>query len=230
MDRFSRGEPANASRVRVESEALSYPPGRWPIARHAVGNALADEGSRSQRSGRRRCVVARRPHISASQLVAFAARHQIERHDGHLQSEGRLTLDVVARGMHECLRIHWGTPHERKGQVILIERLGRGKPLSLFALCRINQVAKDSTWLAIASLVDGVISNCTGRRVFRWATIARAATRSQISRTVNGDSLPHRHPARLIGSSRSLVPLVRFRMIGSELQKLPRILNQIQVP
>jgi hypothetical protein len=92
-------------------------------------------------------VVARRPHISASQLVAFAARHPIQRHGGHLQSEGRLTIDVVARGTHECLRIHWGTPRERKGQVKLFERLGGGKPLSLLAWCRINQVAKDPTRL-----------------------------------------------------------------------------------
>ena len=58
-----------------------------------------------------------------------------------------LILDMVASSTHERLRIHRCTSRECKGQVVLLERLGGGEPLSLFARRRRNQVAEDSTRL-----------------------------------------------------------------------------------
>ena len=129
------GAPGATSRVSVESEALPCPPGCGTIARHVAGNALGDEGFMPQGSCGRHGVVASRTHISASELIAFATRHPVQRRESNLQSEGRLTFDMVARGTHERLRIHWGAPRERKGPVVLLERLGGGEPLSLFAWC-----------------------------------------------------------------------------------------------
>ena len=109
-----------------------------------------------QGSGGGHGVVAGRTHISAGELVAFATRHPVQRRESNLQSEGRLTFDMVARGTHERLRIHWGASRERKGQVVLLERLGGGEPLSLFAWSRRNQVAENSTRLdAGVSFGDG---------------------------------------------------------------------------
>ena len=69
-----------------------------------------------QGSGGGHGVVARRTHISAGELVAFATRHPVQHRESNLQSEGRLTFDMVARGTHERLRIHWGASRERKGR------------------------------------------------------------------------------------------------------------------
>jgi len=78
-------------------------------------------------------MVASRADIGASQLVAFAARHPVQRHEGNLQREGRLVLDMVTRGSHERPWIRRGASHQRKSQLVLLERLGGGKPLALFA-------------------------------------------------------------------------------------------------
>ena len=52
----------------------------------------------AQGSGGGHGVVARRTNISASELVAFATRHPVQRRESNLQSESRLTFDMVARG------------------------------------------------------------------------------------------------------------------------------------
>ena len=116
-------------------------------------------------SGGRHGVVERRTNITASELIAFATRHPVQRRESNLQSEGRLAFDMVARGTHERLRIHWGASREREGQVVLLERLGGGEPLSLFARGRGNEVGKDSTRLdAGASFRDGAKSGDVGVR------------------------------------------------------------------
>ena len=128
-----RGAPGATSWARVESNALPHPAGRRAIARHIAGEALTDVGSWSQCSGRCDGMVAGRTDIGASQLVAFATRHPVQRHECKLQCEGRLVFDMVAGGTHERLRIHWSAARERQGQVVLLEHLGGGEPLSLFA-------------------------------------------------------------------------------------------------
>ena len=80
----------------------------------------------AQGSGGGHGVVARRTNISASELIAFATRHPVQRRESDLQSEGRLTFDMVAGGTHERLRIHWSASREREGQAVLLERLGGG--------------------------------------------------------------------------------------------------------
>ena len=94
------GTRGATSWVSVEAEALPYPPGCGTIARHVAGNALSDMGFLPQGSSGRHGVVASRTHISASELIAFAARHPVQRRESNLQSEGRLTFDMVARGTH----------------------------------------------------------------------------------------------------------------------------------
>ena len=87
--------PGATSWVRVESEALPHPPGCGTIARRVAGNEPADVGFMAQGSGGGHGVVARRTHISASELIAFATRHPVQRRESNLQSEGRLTFDMV---------------------------------------------------------------------------------------------------------------------------------------
>ena len=135
------------SRARFESKALSHPSGHRAVARHVVGNARADACAKLKRFGGSQCLVARSSDVGAGQLVARAACHPVQRAQRHIKCKRRLTSDVVARGAHEGLRVHSGTPRKRESQVVLFQRLGGGEPLALFAWCRSNQVAGDAVRL-----------------------------------------------------------------------------------
>ena len=73
------GAPVTSSWNRIESEALPHPSGRTAIALHIAGDSLADAGPRCQSCGRGGGMVAGSTDIDASQLVAFAARHPVQR-------------------------------------------------------------------------------------------------------------------------------------------------------
>jgi hypothetical protein len=87
--------PGATSWACADSEALPHPSGSSAIACHVGSDALADVGSRPERSGSCHC--------------------------------------MVASSTHERLRIHRCASRQCKGQVILLERLGSGKPPPLFA-------------------------------------------------------------------------------------------------
>ena len=112
---------------------MPHPSGRRAIALHIAGDSLSDAGTRFQSCSRGDGMVAGCTDIDASQLVAFAARHPVQRDERDLQREGRLIFDMVAGGTHERLRIDWGASRKCEGQVVLLERLGGGEPLSFLA-------------------------------------------------------------------------------------------------
>ena len=115
--------PGATSWVCADSEALPHPSGSSAIACHVGSDALADVGSRPERSGSCHCMVASRANIGAGQLVALAKRHPVQRHECYLQRKEGLILDMVASSTHERLRIDRCASRECKGQVILLERL-----------------------------------------------------------------------------------------------------------